>query len=218
MDHYYRDLVISKNNFLKDPFEAIEITKSLDFNFKDKSFPGSRTDNIADSKNHLVRNFADKFINQLVSEIYPKIKSMTIDVRFHNSQHYSENHQCIKNQGWIHTDHELLAGLVYLNPYLHDIESGTSIYKENAKYITEPNIIREQFNCDPYKIDESFYKQQLINHNSQYNESIRFANTFNRLISYDSKLPHKPNNYYIGSNQVRLTLLFVISEYEVYSR
>jgi hypothetical protein len=106
----------------------------------------------------------------------------------------------------------MLAGVLYLND-VNDFESGTSFYSPNRS-ILPPNLIREEFNIDPVTTDNAEYINHLQRHNRQFSETLKAGNLFNRLITYDSKIYHKPNNYFIGNNDNRLTLLFVISDYE----
>jgi len=216
MKHHYSDYVISKNNFFDNPNYVIELSKSLDYNFVDKSFPGRRTENIGLIDSKICQDFTEHFIKKLVSTIYTKIKSLTIDIRFHKTNSFSDDPTDIINTGWIHTDHELLAGLIYLNPNLKDFSSGTSIFNPKVKNISLPEKIREDFNQNYKGVDLNKYKKALTDYNDQFSESLRVGNEFNRLITYDSKIYHKPNNYVVSKNDDRLTLLFVISEYEIY--
>jgi hypothetical protein len=216
MKHHYSDYVISKNNFFDNPNYVIELSKSLDYNFVDKSFPGRRTENIGLIDSKICQDFTEHFIKKLVSTIYTKIKSLTIDIRFHKTNSFSDDPTDIINTGWIHTDHELLAGLIYLNPNLKDFSSGTSIFNPKVKNISLPEKIREDFNQNYKGVDLNKYKKALTDYNDQFSESLRVGNEFNRLITYDSNIYHKPNNYVVSKNDDRLTLLFVISEYEIY--
>jgi hypothetical protein len=216
MKHHYSDYVISKNNFFDNPDYVIELSKSLDYNFVDKSFPGRRTENIGLIDSKICQDFTEHFIKKLVSTIYTKIKSLTIDIRFHKTNSFSDDPTDIINTGWIHTDHELLAGLIYLNPNLKDFSSGTSIFNPKVKNISLPEKIREDFNQNYKGVDLNKYKKALTDYNDQFSESLRVGNEFNRLITYDSNIYHKPNNYVVSKNDDRLTLLFVISEYEIY--
>jgi len=216
MNHYYSDYVISKNNFLDSPEYVLGLSKSLDFNFIDRSFPGKRTENIGLIDNKVCQEFTEYFIKKLISTIYPKIKSLVIDLRFHKSDNFSNNPDDLINTGWIHTDHELLAGLIYLNPGVEDFSSGTSMFNPKVKKIVSPDQIREQFNQDYENVDIDKYKKSLVEYNDQFCESLKVGNKFNRLVTYDSKIYHRPNNYFISSDSTRLTLLFVISDYTVY--
>jgi hypothetical protein len=216
MKHYYSDYVISKNNFFDNPEYVVELSRSLDYNFVDKSFPGRRTENIGLIDSQICQDFTEYFIKKIVSTVYTKIKSFVIDVRFHKSDCFSDDPTDITNTGWVHTDHELLAGLIYLNPDIKDFDSGTSIFNPTLKDVIPPDPIREQFNRDHKSVDLHEYKKALVNYNNQFSESLKVGNEFNRLITYDSKIYHKPNNYFVSKDNTRLTLLFVISEYEVH--
>ena len=53
---------------------------------------------------------------------------------------------------------------------------------------------------------------------SQFKETIQVGNLYNRLITYDAKVAHRPNNYAIDQVGNRLALLFVISDYRCWPR
>ena len=51
----------------------------------------------------------------------------------------------------------------------------------------------------------------IIDTNKNFEESIRFNNKFNRLITYTGKDFHKCNSFYSGKEE-RLTLVFFVSK------
>lgn len=212
MQHFYSDFLFCKNNFFKDPNSVAEFAESLDYNFTDKSFPGTRTENIALLDDPKCVEFSNLFIRKLVSEIYTNIVSMTIDIRFHKYPCFSSTSGNVLNSGWSHIDHEVLAGVLYLNKG-EFFEAGTSIFTTST-IPQQADVIREQFNIDSNSVDADLYSKKLLEHNSQFTESVKVGSQFNRLITYDAKMYHKPNDYYIPDQNNRLTLLFVISEYE----
>ena len=212
MQHFYSDFFFCKNNFFNNADRIIDFASSLDYNFTDKSFPGTRTENLSTLNDNSCIEFSNMFAQKLVNEVYTNITSMSIDIRFHKYPLYSQDKLNPINSGWVHTDHEMLAGVLYLNE-VNDFDSGTSLYTPNNS-ILPPNVIREAFNVNPLETDNALYVEHLQKHNGQFSETLKAGNLFNRLITYDSKIYHKPNNYFIGNNDNRLTLLFVISNYE----
>jgi hypothetical protein len=215
MSHFYSDFFFCKNNFFNKPEKVIEFANSLEYNYTDKSFPGHRTENISTIDSVKCQTFANLFAKKLVNEIYTNIVSMDIDIRFHRYPIFADEQHNPLNAGWVHQDYQELAGVLYLNK-LSNFNAGTSFYHPDND-IKLADKIREQFNADPAGIDQTVYLDKLQEYNSQYTENIKIGTHFNRLITYDAKLHHKPNDYFVGDGH-RLTLLFVISNYEYNSR
>lgn len=210
--HPYSDFLFCKNNFFANPDTVLTLANSLEYDVTSKSFPGIRTENIAISNNPMCSKFADTFIESIVTQIYKDIVSMTIDIRFHKYPLYSQTVTDPFNQGWVHTDHELLAGVCYLNKGTIDLSSGTSFFEAKLHNIPDPPIIREEFNKN-LSIDKNVYDNAVQSYNSLFKKTLTVGNMYNRLVTYDSKIFHKPENFYTGSVESRTTLLFVISEY-----
>jgi hypothetical protein len=215
MSHFYSDFIFCKNNFFQNPQRILDFANSLEFSYKYKVFPGSRTENLMLSDNSECKDFANFFVTKLFNEVYTNIIQATIDIRFHK---YPVHCDSKLDNGWTHIDdNELLAGVVYLNKNLENFETGTSFLVPNTT-VNPPNEIREQFNNNPTSVNVNKYKEMLDAHNNQFNETIRVGNLYNRLITYDSSLYHKPNSYYITDTDSRLTLVFVISNYSYKNR
>lgn len=213
MSHFYSDFIFCKNNFFQNPKRISDFAKTLDFSYRYKVFPGSRTENLVTSNNEDCRDFANFFTTKLINEVYTNIVEATIDIRFHKYPIYNDAEL---NTGWIHIDdNELLAGVVYLNNDFENFDSGTSFFSPK-KIIKAPDEIREKFNVDSDSVDIVDYKKSLSMHTDQFKETIKVGNLYNRLITYDSSLYHKPNNYNVHDS--RLTLVFVISSYTYKNR
>jgi hypothetical protein len=210
--HPYSDFLFCKDNFFKNPNTVLALADSLDYTVTSESFPGIRTENIATSNNSMCLNFANDFIESLVTQIYKDIVSMTIDIRFHRYPLYSQTINDPFNQGWVHTDHELLAGVCYLNKGIANFSAGTSFYAPKTFDIPTISDIREEFNKN-LPVDQTMYSDAVTSHNSLFEKTLTIGNIYNRLVTYDSKIFHKPDNFFIGNAESRTTLLFVISDY-----
>ena len=81
--------------------------------------------------------------------------------------------------------------------YIKRLEQQLSFYKK----------IREELS----KKDLEGYKKLIIDTNLNFEESIKFNNKFNRLITYTGKDFHKCNSFYTGKEE-RLTLVFFIKK------
>jgi hypothetical protein len=215
MTHFYSDFIFCKNNFFQNPKRITDFADSLDFNFKYNGFPGNRTENLAASANAECKNFSNFFVKKLCNEIYTNIIDVTIDIRFHK---YPSFNDLDLNIGWTHIDNnELLAGVVYLNEDTVKFDSGTSFFTPIGTVIP-PHDIRNHFNEDHNLVDLVSYKNCLSTHNAQFIENIKVGNLYNRLITYDSNIYHRPNNYFINETENRLILVFVISKYSYKNR
>lgn len=214
MNHLYSDFFYCKNNFFNDPDLVVKLAESLPYTNTGRIFPGARTIDLALSPDPVHQDFVKSFVDKLITEIYTNISHVHISVCFHKYPKY-ENQDL--NNGWIHTDHEMLAGVVYLNKDVEDFTAGTSVYS-SPDHVNMPDIIREEFNLDPASVDTNTYLSAQSTHNSQFKETIRVGNLYNRLITYDTKLSHKPNNYAINCGEHRLALLFVILDYAFWPR
>jgi hypothetical protein len=215
MSHLYSDFIFCKNNFFQKPDRIADFANSLEFSYKHKGFPGTRTENLVLSDNPECKDFANFFVAKLLNEVYTNILEATIDLRFHKYPVYDDSDL---NAGWTHIDDsDLLAGVVYLNKNFEEIDAGTSFLTPN-KQISPPDNIREEFNIDATSVDIGKYKASLASHNNQFNETIKVGNLYNRLVTYDSRLFHKPNSYYINHTDNRFILAFVILNYSYKNR
>ena len=207
----FDDFVIIKNNFFVNPEKILRLYEKQEF-FPAENYPGKRTDNLLESKDTEVRNFALFFVEKLSKEVFIGIHEFMIDIRFHiNSVYVHED----ANHGWIHADHTDLAGVVYLTENENDFESGTSIFSKNTKenFTVDDYSSRQQINLTGVATEE--YLKDLIDNHNTFTESIRVGNRYNRLIAYDSKLFHRPNRYTLLSGNNRKTIVFFIKGYKV---
>ena len=210
MTHFYSDYIFSKNNFFQKPERIVEFANSLEFSYTHKSFPGTRTENLLTVDHAESNDFANFFIRKLLNEVYTNITDLTIDIRFHKYPVLSDNSL---NEGWVHIDnHDLLAGLVYLNTDFEDFNAGTSFFT-SPETISPADEIRESFNEDFESVDVNKYKELLTSYNNQFKKTIAVGNLYNRLLTYDSYLHHTPTSYSIENSDSRLILVFTISSY-----
>jgi hypothetical protein len=202
--------VICKNNFFNNPDKVLELSKKQKYE-KSPRYPGKRTINLLESFDPETKEFAVFFAKKIAREVFPGISQFVIHISFHINELYSDDEA---NIGWIHNDDVTLAGLVYLNPLETNFNSGTSIFlKKGEESFAIPDFkSRKEFNTTSVVTDE--YKQDLKNNHSQFEESIRIGNVYNRLIAYDSNLWHRPNTFKVDVDEPRTTLLFFIDQYQ----
>lgn len=147
---------------------------------------------------------------------YQNVNWESSKVYFQQISKFDDTKDSDKNVGWIHTDtDESLAGLVYLNPKI-DIDCGTSLYriKDGESYST---FKRQYQKHDLYlnkQICDDEYSKGINENNSHFEETIKFGNVYNRMISYDANEWHKANNFFNGDDD-RLTLVFFVDKIDV---
>ena len=208
--HPLAGTLICKNNFFNNPKKIIELASRQTYEGSER-FPGKRTINLLESKDLETKEFATFFAKKIAKEVFPGIKRFVIHISFHINDDYNDDHV---NSGWIHNDDVTLAGLVYLNEHEVSFDTGTSIFLKHGErdFSVEDYVSRKEFNMNGIVTDQ--YKQDLSSNHSNFSETVRVGNLFNRLIAYDSNLWHRPNNFRTKSKEPRTALLFFIDYYE----
>jgi hypothetical protein len=208
--HPLAGTVVCKNKFFNNPDKVLELSKRQTYE-KSERYPGKRTINLLESTDIETNNFAIFVAKKIAREVFPGISQFVIHISFHINESFDDNDA---NIGWIHNDDVTLAGLVYLNPYEINFDSGTSIFlKKGEENFSVPDFqSRKLFNSTSIVTDE--YKQDLKSNHTHFEETIRIGNAYNRLIAYDSNLWHRPNTFKVNVVEPRTTLLFFIDRYE----
>jgi hypothetical protein len=205
-DHVFKNYIVSRNNYFKHPDKVVEISSRQQYE-RSTLYPGLRTQNLLESTDLETQQFAVNFANNIKVDIFPGISKFLIDIRFHINDQYNNEEV---NSGWIHNDDCDLAGLIYLTKGEINFLNGTSIFnKVGAEdFVSDDFISRQDFNLKN-QINEQYIKD-LKNNWSQFDESIRIGNQYNRIVAYDAKLFHRPNSYLTTSGNKRLSLVFFI--------
>lgn len=196
------------DGFYKDPDKIREYALSLEYS-KDPNgaWPGKRTSYISSLNPKLFELFVNK-ISYLFYDLTNSLQ-MSIQTCFYIVNSFDDDSESIKNKGWIHRDSNNegernydFAGIVYLTPDI-ELDSGTSIYRLKTKNFIDYSDNRTSYYKDG--IDDEF-DEHYTKHNSQFEETVRFANIYNRLIMYDATLWHSANSYH--TKQARLMQVF----------
>tara|TARA_R110000803_G_scaffold164758_2_gene228413 strand:+ start:7067 stop:7756 length:690 start_codon:yes stop_codon:yes gene_type:complete len=206
---------LSINNFFEDPDNILKLADTIDyFPSHTGSYPGVRSRPL-----HLIDpELFHKFTNAIFANFYnygTDIKYNAL-VNFHKITPFSKNKKDIRNQGWIHYDPAVLAGLVYLNKQA-DLDTGTSLYvpKGELKHDWSKG---EDLKVNLYlngSCNQEEYKREMNNTDNKFVKTIEFNNIFNTFICYDGQNYHKINNMNIGTGEDRLTLIFFINDITV---
>ena len=209
--HPFIDYVVCRNIYFKNPEIVVDLSKKVEYSGAEV-YPGIRSGNLLASDIPMVKDFAIWFANQLAINVFPGITNYETAIYFHINESINDPEV---NYGWIHKDIGNLAGLVYLTEHESNFNSGTSIFNCNTNYIDELSEYMyawREFNITKNPTEK--IKEGLELNNSQFTETIRFGNQYNRLIAYDSKLSHRPNSFSTSTTSPRLTLLFFISQFD----
>lgn len=213
MQHMHSFPVTVLDNFFDDPDKirswALQQEYTPDPNGQ---WPGLRSKQIFE----LDQSFFHLFTRKVFSIFY---NLSTEDVNWF----VSSNFQIVNKEyesGWVHTDEAIsqMTGIIYLNPNAN-LNSGTSIYRQR-KDLLQHNYQHLDKKMDSYSNrisiqDAKKYKEQ---HNSQYEETIRVNNVYNRLIFFDSHLHHAAQDFFGENEDSRLTLTFFVTKLLVNDR
>ena len=208
MNHPFIEYLVCRNNYLDDPYHIVQLSHKQFFRKADY-YPGFRTENLLNLQDPETKKFAESFADKLSVDVFPGIYNYSMSLYFHINESNADE---ILNQGWIHNDSSLLAGLIYLTPEENNFNSGTSIFTGHGNETSENRKIRSDYNLTGIATEE--YTNSIKDSWNNFKETIRIGNMFNRLIAYDSKMYHRPNKYSTEIGTPRLTLLFFISKFE----
>jgi len=206
MTHDFKDIMICKDNFFVNPDKVLALFDEESF-FKSESYPGIRTNNLLESANESCRNFGLFLAKKICDEIFPGIHGLMIDARFHINHVYNNS---TANEGWIHSDEADLAGLVYLSKNERSLHTGTSLFVKDTKgdFAVKDFVSRQEFNLTDVPSEE--YINDLKENHTNFTETVRVGNMYNRLVAYDATIFHRPNRYNLDSDETRKSIVFFI--------
>jgi len=215
------------DNFFNDPDRILNYAKSLPMEPNDLR-PGKCTDLLWKIDKDFVTAILLQIMSCYYDLTYQDISWKRVNMFFQEIPTYSKNKNDVRNKGPIHFDSNYefeLAGLIYLTPDI-DPDSGTSLFnlkiKNNEKYTPAAwrNFIKFKNKNDVTGNEEEFDDASFIKkykeHENLFIEKTRFANIYNRMITYDTNEFHRANSYYNDAGKdARLTLVFFIGGLDV---
>ena len=201
------------DNFFDNPDSIREYALSLDYPEAPGHYPGKRSTDLKEINPEFYHAFCKKLFSLFFTETP---EDYMVELKFQLIEHQHPNKNSIYNKGWVHLDYNAsFAGLVYLNPNA-DLDTGTAIYKE----IKPPEQSSESFlrykdqmeskNRFFLNGEDKNYEKNINEYNSQYIETIRFSNIYNRLICFESSQHHAATNLFV-ENEPRLTLVYFVN-------
>lgn len=213
---------ICLDGFYSDPDEIVKWASTLDYNKDPKStWPGWRTPPLST----IDYKFDDDFSKRLMGIFFDIDRdwvSWEIQTHFQIIKPFADSKDDPRNWGWIHQDSDGVydavkgfeplkceyAGIIYLTPDA-DLDTGTSIFRSK---VTKPDsnqpLKKELFSGEDVNVDE--YAENMIRIRSQFEETVRYCNVYNRLIAFEAKNYHAAMNFKMNSDKVRLTQVFFI--------
>lgn len=195
-----------------NPELALAISEKQEYK-KRGNYPGVRTENLLLSSDDETRNYTIDLIERIKFDVFPGLINYHCSLHFHV---YEENENELLNRGLIHNEFNQLAGVLYLTKDENDFESGTSIFDLNkdVELYETPEQKQSRINFNNTGKTDVVYDEFLKNVDSQFTETIKVANKYNRLIGYDASMFHRPNSYKTKSGQPRKSLIFFIYGFE----
>lgn len=175
---------------------------------EDGRWPGSRSKHINDLDSHLYHYFVRKILSVFYRQF--EILDYHVETTFQKIKPFNEKKDHPINRGFIHQDHVLFGGVVYLD-LEYEEHTGTSIYTPRKKWLTKDLLSHDvnKFKMKKYKGGE--ITEDEINlwdlDRSKYIESVRVENIFNRCILFDGNTNHGVP--FFGSKE-RLTQVFFV--------
>jgi len=210
------------DGFYSEPDEIVKWASSLEYNKDPKSgWPGWRTPPLST----IDYQFDDQFSKKLMGVFFDLDRdwvSWEIQTHFQIIKPFSGDKNDPRNWGWVHQDsdgvYDLVkgfepmkceyAGILYLTPEA-DLDTGTSIFRSKVKDPdTKQPFKKELFSGEEIEFEK--YKEGMINARSQFEETIRYCNVYNRLIAFEASNYHAAMNFKMDSDKIRLTQVFFI--------
>ena len=198
------------DDFFPDPDKIVEYCKTLEFQPDPRGqWPGKRTQTLEvlnpDLNNYICQRILRRWYHTYQMNWGAALTFQMVEP-FHDDQYHIQNH------GWVHVDDDVkFGGIIYLNKN-PEPDTGTSIYKEHNGYAwCQPND--NVLQCSFYrgdKVTDQDYKESYDRFHSQYTETVRVSNVYNRMFCFNNQTPHGMQTF--GKNQTRLTLAFFFHE------
>ncbi len=199
--------VICIDNFYNNPDEIRDYAMKQDFLESPGNYPGKRTKFL----HEIDKDLYEEFSNKIKSIFYIQYQTNYIfNSVFWQVTTLDSNQLSPKNMGFIHTDIEFLAaGVIYLTPNF-DRKLGTTFYKQTKDHRLNHSDLITMKKFYSTGEDDNF-DEVIVKNNESYEEMFHIENVYNRLIFYDSSIPHSPSHYYM-KDKTRLAQVFFVGK------
>jgi hypothetical protein len=207
------------DGFWEDPDEIRRIALELPYdNLEDNQgrYPGRRTLRLERIMPELHTKFCDRFFSLFYDYGVTNVR-YKVHAGFQLIDPFSDQYNHILNQGWVHKDAEMiLGGVIYLNPN-PDPECGTSLGYLKEPRQDDPTAKERVLAGDTSQAAMDAYTKSLELNISNFVETVKFSNVYNRMICFDAGVDHKANNMSNNFKDTRLTLVFFVEKIDATS-
>ena len=195
------------DDFFEDPDAIRKLGLLADYSIQNERWPGRRS-SVYDINKRLFYHFGFKVFS-LFGKKAPT--SWTMELHFQKINPFSKDKWDKRNRGWVHSDRIAgFGGIVYLNKN-PDKDTGTSIYKSKDgtffSYNHEGDIMRKLYRGE--KVDKKEYEEIYDEYHSQFVETVKVDNVYNRLLLFGPDVYHAVRTFGI---EERLTMPFFMTD------
>ena len=194
------------DNFFKYPDEMVNLANTLEYKpHSEGMWPGTRSPEL-----HLV----NPALKNAICTKYFRLHLAAPMVGY-KANAYFQKINAESGKGWVHNDYPYLhTTLIYLTKNCN-LNSGTSLYVPKKGvgpiYTTRNNMKKREFNLGKLSTEEA--EKFRVESNSDFEETVRFANVYNRCIGFDAMEWHAANEFaQEDEKEPRLTLIIFWSE------
>lgn len=196
------------DNFYENPDLVRQFALSLDYTTDHQGrWPGKRTASLDEVNQSFFSTFCSKLFG-LFYDLDDKFINYNVITTFQSITNYSENPDSKLNGGWIHQDKCICSGVIYLNPNPQE-NTGTNIYNKIDTNISLEQTEKFKLYKGKESVNEFEYTQQLLENNSNFEETISIKNVYNRMILFEGGVYHGVQSLY-SSSEPRLTQVFFV--------
>lgn len=196
------EMTVIRDNFLTYPDLVVEYAESLNFDLKVGNYPGSRTQNLFELKEH------EDFAREVIMKTMSLLVNEGIKYEYAGASLFFQKVPSNIKHGVVHQDRSH-TGIIYLNK---NGAGGTSIYRPKTAF---PNTFP--------KPDENIFKNKTVKElhqnrketNSLFTKTIDIDGLYNRLIFFNGRHYHCANEYDKQDEEERLTLIFFIEQLSI---
>ena len=194
------------DNFFKYPDEIVNLANTVDYRpHSEGMWPGTRSPEL---------HFINPALKNAICTKYFRLHLAAPMVGYKASA-YFQKIPAGSGHGWVHSDYPYLhTSLIFLTKN-SNLNSGTSLFRPKKgigpMYTTRNNMKKREFNLGKLSAEEA--EKYRIESNSDFEETVRFANVYNRCIGFDAMEWHAANEFaQKDEKEPRLTLIIFWSE------
>ena len=196
------------DNFFKYPDEIVNLAETLDYKpHSEGMWPGARSPELHTINPALKTKICTKYLKLHLQAAMIGYQCVAYFQKIGSASGGS-------GEGWVHNDTpHLHTSIIYLNKN-ENLKSGTSLFRPKKgigpMYTTRNNMRKREFNLGKLSTEEAEkYRKES---NSDFEETVRFSNVYNRCIGFDAMEWHAANEFVQKTEHPRLTLIIFWNE------